>query len=165
MLLVIAASNYLVQFPINDWLTWGAFPYPAAFLINEITNRMEGPQSAKKVVYFGFLWGAVFSFWLATPLIAIASATAFLTAQLLDIYVFNHLRKLPWWYAPFFASLGGSIIDTALFWSIAFWGQPLPILTWAIGDFGVKLVLDLAFLVPFRLAIRKRPLLTLGQNQ
>lgn len=155
MIVIVASSNYLVLFPINDWLTWGALPYPASFLVTELTNRYFGPHIAKKVVYLGFVAAVMISIWLATPQIALASGVAFLIAQLLDIAVFNQLRNQSWWQAPFFASVSASAVDTALFWSIAFWGEPLPILTWALGDFFVKLTIDVIMLTPFRLAIRK----------
>ncbi len=156
MVAVVVASNYFVQYPINDWLTYGAFTYPASFLVTELTNRFHGPRSARKVVYVGFFVAVFLSFWLSTPKIALASGTAFLASQLLDISVFNRLRNAAWWYAPFFSSLLASVVDTGLFWSIAFWGENLPILTWATGDFFIKLLMDIAMLTPFRMAIRKK---------
>jgi hypothetical protein len=157
MIIIVVSSNYLVMFPINDWLTWGAFPYPAAFLVTELTNKFYGPEKARKVVYVGFFLAVILSIWLANPQIALASGTAFLVAQLLDISIFNRLRSLPWWYAPFFASTFASLVDTFLFWNIAFYGQIVPLLTWMIGDFAVKLALDTIFLYPFRALIRKSP--------
>lgn len=151
---VVAASNYLVQFPINDWLTWGAFTYPITFLITELTNRFYGPRRARQVVYAGFVVAFFLSIWLATPKIALASGSAFLVSQLLDISIFNRLRQSAWWYAPFFSSFFASLIDTALFWSIAFWGEQGPILSWAMGDFMIKLFVDTTMLIPFRIAIR-----------
>lgn len=153
MVTIIVASNYLVQFPINDWLTWGAFPYPISLLITELTNRLHGPKKARHVAYVGFAIAALMSIWLATPKIAFASSTAFLTSQLLDISTFTRLRQKTWWQAPFVASVLASITDTALFWTLAFWGEEAPVLTWALGDFSVKLLLDLAMLIPFRLAL------------
>lgn len=158
MIVIVVASNYLVLFPINDWLTWGALPYPVCFLITELTNRLYGPQTARKVVYMGFAFGAILSIWLSTPRIALASGAAFLAAQLLDIYVFNKFRQAPWWYGPFFASFAASIVDGVIFWSIGFLGEDVPLLTWAMGDTAVKLLLDVAMLTPFRLAIRKMPI-------
>lgn len=155
MIAIVVASNIGVQYPINDWLTWGALSYPMSFLVTEIVNRLHGPMPARRVVYAGFAVGVLLSFVLSTPRIAFASGTAFLISQLLDIAVFNRLRSLSWWYAPFFASVGASIIDTALFWSIAFYGEPMPLLTLATGDFLIKLVLDVGMLLPFRLAIAK----------
>jgi queuosine precursor transporter len=155
MMMIVSASNYLVQFPINDWLTFGAFTYPFSFLVTELTNRFYGPKLARQVVYVGFSLAVLLSAWLATPKIAFASGSAFLVSQLLDIFVFNRFRQSTWWYAPFFSSLSASIIDTALFWNIAFWGEQVPLLTWVLGDFGVKLLFDVALLTPFRFAIRK----------
>ena len=154
MTLLVAASNLLVLFPINDWLTWGAFPYPATFLVTELTNRFHGPAQARWVVYVGFALAVVLSVWMATPKIALASGAAFLLAQLLDISVFNRLRQAPWWCAPLFASVLASLFDAAIFWNIAFWGEDVPLLTWAVGDTTVKLLMDVALLTPFRLAIR-----------
>lgn len=152
----VAASNFLVQFPLNDWLTLGAFTYPLSFLVNELTNQFYGPNKARRVVTVGFVIGLFLSILLATPKIAFASGVAYLSSQLADIGVFSHLRRhAVWWFAPFLSSLAASIIDTSLFFSLAFWGENLPALTWALGDFGVKLVMDLAMLTPFRLALRR----------
>lgn len=155
MIAIVAASNYLVLFPINDWLTWGALSYPISFLITELTNRFYGPKKARRVVYIGFIIGVILSIWLSTPRIALASGLAFLISQLLDIFVFNKLRQSTWWHAPFFASVSASIIDTIIFWSVAFWGEPIPFFSLMAGDFGVKFVLDLMMLTPFRFAIRR----------
>ena len=162
MMVVVAASNYLVQFPLNDWLTYGAFTYPISFLVTEMTNLYYGPKQARRVVYIGFLLAFAVSIQLATLKIASASCFAFLTAQLLDILIFNKLRSLPWWYGPFFASFCASITDTFLFWNLAFYGESLPILTWALGDLGVKISLDILLLAPFRTFLRafKQPALT-----
>jgi queuosine precursor transporter len=153
MIFIVVASNYLVQFTVNDWLTLAAFSYPLSFLVTELTNRVYGPKKARQIVYVGFLLGVILSIWLATPRIAMASGTAFLISQLLDISIFNRLRQGAWWYAPFFASAAASIVDTALFWGIAFWGEPVPLVTWAIGDLAVKFLMDVGMLAPFRLAI------------
>jgi len=155
MIATVASFNYLVLFPINDWLTWGAFPYPVAFLITELTNKFHGVEKARRVVFVGFLAAAILSIWLATPKIAFASASAFLVAQLLDVSIFNRLRHQPWWCGIFLASTLASIVDTVIFWSLAFYGEQVPIVTWALGDFGVKFGLDILMLVPFRLAIRR----------
>lgn len=155
MIFIVVISNYLVQFPINNWLTWGALPYPISFLITELTNRFYGPKKARNVVYVGFSIAVILSIWLSTPKIALASGSAFLCAQLLDVYVFDTLRRKPWWYAPFFASFSASALDAIIFWNIAFYGENLPILTWAIGDTAVKFAIDLGMLYPFRLAIKK----------
>lgn len=159
MICIVGASNYLVQFPINDWLTWGAFTYPVSFLITEITNKIYGPKIARRVVYSGFLFGVLLSIWFATPKIAFASGIAFLVSQLLDIYVFNWLRRSIWWVAPLISSFLASIIDSTLFWNLAFWGESdLPVLTWILGDTLIKLAVDVAMLSPFRLAIQKLPM-------
>ncbi len=157
MAFIVIASNYLVLFPINDWLTWGAFTYPVAFLVTELTNRLYGSKKARRAVYIGFALGLFLSIWLATPKIALASGAAFLASQLLDIFVFNRFRNAAWWCAPFFASFAASIVDSAIFWNIAFWGEDVPLLTWAIGDTSIKLLVDIAMLTPFRLAIRRIP--------
>lgn len=156
MLAIVASCNYLVQFPINDWLTYGSFTYPLSFFVTEVTNRLHGAKVARKVVYIGFILGVVLSVLLATPKIAFASGMAFLVSQLLDISVFNRLRQKTWWYAPLFASVSASFVDTGLFWSLAFWGEDLPFVTWAIGDFSVKILCDIVLLMPFRMAIRKK---------
>ncbi len=127
MTLVVVASNFLVQFPLNaevaginlaDLLTWGAFSYPVAFLITDLTNRQFGPQAARKVVFAGFVVGIALSFFTAVPRIAIASGSAYLAGQLLDISVFNRLRRQTWWRAPLVGSLFGSVLDTAIFFSL-----------------------------------------------
>jgi queuosine precursor transporter len=150
MVAVVAGSNVAVQHPINDWLTWGAFTYPFAFLVTDLTNRRLGPQRARTVAYVGFALGVVLSIWVAGPRIALASGTAFLTAQLLDIYVFDRLRRLPWWQAPLISTGLASIWDTAVFFSLAFAGTGLPWPTWALGDLGAKAVMAVALLLPFR---------------
>lgn len=157
MVLVVAASNYLVQFPINDWLTWG-MPYPLAFFITEVTLVYHGAQRTRRVIYAGFIVAVVISVWVSTPKIACASGSAFLIAQLLDVYVFRRLRQAGsrWWIAPLCASFLASSTDSAVFWNIAFWGEDAPVLTWALGDTAVKLLLDFAMLAPFRLFIRRR---------
>ncbi|MCF8479084.1 MAG: queuosine precursor transporter [Rhodospirillum sp.] len=150
MTVVVAASNYLVQLPINDWLTWGALTYPVAFLVTDVTNRVHGPARARMVVYAGFTCAVLLSFLLASPRIALASGTAFLCAQLLDVLVFNRLRDRVWWMPPFVSTVLGSIVDTSLFFSLAFAGKDLPWVTWALGDFGVKLAMGLVLVAPFR---------------
>lgn len=151
MALIVAASNFLVQIPINDWLTWGAFSYPVAFLITDLTNRTYGPAPARRVVYVGFALGVAISVWLAGPRIAFASGTAFLAAQLADIVIFHRLRRLPWWQAPLISSMLATTLDTALFFSLAFAGTELPWVTLALGDLGVKYAVAITMLVPFRL--------------
>jgi len=151
MVAIVALSNYAVQFPINDWLTWGALTYPVAFLVTDLTNRRLGPQAARVVICVGFLLAVLLSIWLATPRIAIASGSAFLVAQLLDVAVFNRLRARVWWQAPLVSSTLGSIVDTLLFFSIAFAATGLPWITWALGDFAVKMAMTAVMLIPFRL--------------
>ena len=176
MAVLVTASNVLVQVPINDWLTWGAFTYPFAFLVTDLANRTMGAGPARRVVVAGFVVAVILSLWLATPRIAIASGTAFLAAQLLDVVVFDRLRRGSWWRAPLVSSTLGSALDTALFFSLAFapafsllgpnqdWAlAPVPVLGvdapapyWAglaVGDFLVKLAIALVALIPFRLAL------------
>ncbi len=150
MVVVVAGSNLAVQFPINDWLTWGAFTYPVAFLVTDLTNRRQGPARARKVAYVGFALGVLLSIVVAGPRIALASGSAFLTSQLLDIQVFHRLRRLAWWQAPLISSALASLWDTAVFFSLAFAGSGLPWVTWAIGDLGAKAVMALLLLAPFR---------------
>jgi uncharacterized PurR-regulated membrane protein YhhQ (DUF165 family) len=150
MVAVVAGSNVAVQFPINDWLTWGAFTYPVAFLVTDLTNRRLGPVRAREVALAGFALAVLFSIGLAGPRIAVASGTAFLAAQLLDVGLFDRLRRLPWWQAPLISSAIASVIDTALFFGLAFAGTGLPWITWAIGDLAVKGAMALILLIPFR---------------
>ncbi|MDF2617610.1 MAG: hypothetical protein K0S00_269 [Xanthobacteraceae bacterium] len=152
MMAVVAASNVAVQYPVElfglqEALTWGAFTYPVAFLVNDLTNRRFGPAVARQVVYFGFALAVVLSIWLATPRIALASGTAFLIGQLLDINVFNRLRRMSWWQAPLAGSMFGSALDTALFFSLAFAGDEamsFPV-TYALTGITVPLWVGLAF--------------------
>ena len=160
MVVVVAASNVAIQYPINDWLTWGALTYPVAFLVTDLTNRRLGPPRAREVAYVGFALAVVLSIVLAGPRIALASGTAFLTAQLLDVAVFNRLRRLPWWQAPLVSSGLASAWDTAVFFSLAFAGTGLPWVGWAIGDFGVKVAMALALLIPFRALMGRRDAVT-----
>jgi len=152
MMAVVAASNVLVQYPVQQFglaelLTWGAFTYPLAFLVNDLTNRRFGPAVARQVVYFGFALAVMLSFWLATPRIALASGSAFLVGQLLDIGVFNRLRRMSWWQAPLAGSLIGSALDTVIFFSLAFAGDAdmsFPV-TYASTGITVPLWVGLAF--------------------
>lgn len=198
MAIVVVASNYLVQFPVEhvlagvnlaDTLTWGAFTYPVAFLVTDLTNRRFGPSAARKVVISGFVLAIAvpLAFWsfdgaFTTPRILIASGTAFLVAQLLDVTIFDRLRRLAWWKAPITSSLIGSIIDTLLFFGIAFSASfafvdasfgmkdgslafPVPLLgigentevmLWislALGDFLVKMLVAVALLAPYRIVL------------
>ncbi len=154
---VVVASNVLVQFPINDWLTWGAFTYPIAFLVTDLTNRRYGTAAARRVAVVGFLLAVVLSIWLATPRIALASGAAFLSAQLLDIAIFDRLKSGSWWQAPFVSSTLASAWDTLLFFGLAFAFTGLPWVTWAIGDFAAKMAMALLLLLPFRLLMGPRP--------
>ena len=181
MAAIVAASNILVQFVLGDWLTWGAFTYPFAFLVTDVMNRVHGPAAARRVVAAGFVVGVACSLvaagmGLTTLRIAVASGAAFLAAQLTDIAIFDRLRGGAWWRAPLASSLAGSALDTALFFGIAFsallpadgntgWaneaapllgqgpGAPLWV-SLAVADWLVKLCLALLALVPFRMIVR-----------
>lgn len=190
MAAIVVASNILVQFLFGQWLTWGAFTYPLAFLVTDVMNRVYGPSTARRVVFAGFVTGVACSLIgtqivgefgpLVTLRIAVGSGVAFLTAQLLDVAIFDRLRAGSWWRAPLASTLVGSTVDTALFFSIAFsqtlvflepsndvsWaGEVLPTLgvgpqapLWvslALADWGVKLALALIALVPFRLIVKR----------
>ncbi|MEY3907346.1 MAG: hypothetical protein RLZ52_413 [Pseudomonadota bacterium] len=165
MAVVICSSNYLVQFPfnyfqLNEIITWGAFTYPVSFFITELANRFFGKKFARKVVFAGFLTGLILSFILSlqefiVSRIVIGSGIAFLAAQLLDIKVFDFLRNKSWFIPPLISSLLCSLLDTILFFSIAFYGTDINWITLALGDFTVKLLVDFVMLLPFRLAISK----------
>ena len=189
MAVIVVASNFLVQFPVQlnlgsiqlaEILTWGAFTYPVAFLITDLANRKFGPSNARLVVAAGFVLAVVLSIWLATPRIAIASGTAFLVAQLLDVSVFDRLRNSTWWRAPLISSILGSALDTVLFFGLAFapafgmldfggedgsLGFAVPFLSvgaevplWislAAGDFIVKILVGLAMLLPYGMVARR----------
>jgi len=152
MVVIVASANYLVQFPVNDWLTWGALTYPVSYFITDLTNRYYGTRSARRVVYVGFVLAVLASIWLASPRIALASGCAFLVSQLIDVAVFDRLRGRRWWQAPLLSSTLGSLIDTALFFALAFYATGMPWVTLAIGDYGVKLAIALALLLPWRWA-------------
>ncbi len=163
---VVLSSNYLVQFPINYYglneiLTYGAFSYPIAFLITDLANRSYGKKIARKIVYIGFLIGISFTFIFSTNFadyisirIAIGSGTAFLVAQLLDVQIFDNLRKKKWFIAPLTSSLIGSTIDTFLFFSISFYGTGVPWVTLSLGDLSVKFIVALIMLIPFRMLLK-----------
>lgn len=151
MILSVSVSNFAVCFPLNDFLTLGAFTYPLTFLVTELTNRFHGAAAARRVVYVGFFLGVLLSLLVAPWRIACASGAAFLSSQLLDILLFSQIRRGPWWYAPICASCIASLFDSMLFSVLAFWGENVPLFTWAIGDTCVKWVMDLFFLVPFRM--------------
>lgn len=158
MIVVVVSSNVLVQFPINDWLTYGALTYPVSYLITELTNRFYGPRKARIVVYAGFVMAVCVSTLLAPFKIAFTSASAFLLSQLLDIYAFSAIRRGKWWFAPLLASCLASVADSAVFWTLAFWGEDVPLLTLAIGDTLVKIAVDLLMLLPFRMVVYKHSL-------
>ena len=163
---VVLSSNYLVQFPVNYYglnqiLTYGAFSYPVAFLITDLANRSYGKIVARKIVYFGFFLGIGFTVLFSTNFadlisirIAIGSGVAFLTAQLLDVQIFDNLRKKKWFGAPLTSSLFGSTVDTFLFFSISFYGTGIPWFTLALGDLTVKVVVALTMLIPFRMLLK-----------
>lgn len=160
MTLVVVASNIAVQFPINDWLTWGTFTYPLAFLVTDLTNRRMGPVAARRAVYVGFAIAIVLSALLATPRIAFASGTAFLVAQLLDITVFNRLRLMNWWKAPLVSGILAAALDTTVFFGLAFAFTGLPWTSWAAGDFAVKVAMILFLLAPYRALMSRRDIAT-----
>tara|TARA_B100000686_G_scaffold308781_1_gene350159 strand:+ start:1385 stop:1933 length:549 start_codon:yes stop_codon:yes gene_type:complete len=163
---VVLSSNYLVQFPIHYYglseiLTYGAFTYPIAFLITDLANRSFGKEVAKKIVYFGFFIGISFTLFFSTNFsdlisirIAIGSGTAFIVSQRIDVYVFDKLRNKYWFIPPLASSINGSVIDTFLFFSIAFYATGVPWFTLALGDLSVKLFVALAMLVPFRMLLK-----------
>ena len=163
--LVVLASNYLVQFPVNyyglqDILTYGAFSYPVAFLITDLANRSYGKLVARKIVYIGFIIGISFTLFFSTNFsdlisirIAFGSGIAFIVAQLLDVQIFDQLRRKKWFIAPLTSSLVGSTIDTFLFFSISFYATGIPWFTLALGDLTVKILVALVMLIPFRLLI------------
>ena len=162
MSLIVALSNYLVQFPITyfnleNLLTYGAFSYPIAFLITDLSNRRYGKNTAKKIVYIGFSLGVFLTLYFSTNFsdlisirIAIGSGTAFLISQLIDVNIFDKLRKKVWFAAPLVSSLAGSTIDTFLFFSISFYGTDVNWLSLSLGDLFVKIFVALVMLVPFR---------------
>ncbi len=167
MALVVTLSNYLVQFPVNffgfqDLLTYGAFSYPVAFLITDLSNRKYGKKAAKKIVYIGFAIGVFLTLYFSTNYsnlisirIAFGSGIAFLVAQLIDVNIFDRLRKKVWFVAPLTSSLAGSIIDTFLFFSISFYGTGINWITLSIGDLLVKILVALIMLIPFRFFLNK----------
>ena len=162
---VVLLSNYLVQFPIKHYglqaiLTYGAFSYPIAFLITDLANRTYGKIVARKIVYIGFAIGISFTLLFSTNFadlisvrIAIGSGTAFLVAQLLDVQIFDQLRKKKWFVAPLTSSFIGSTVDTFLFFSISFYATGIPWVTLSLGDLAVKIFVALVMLIPFRLLL------------
>ena len=163
---VVLTSNYLVQFPINHYgleelLTYGALSYPIAFLITDLANRSYGKIVARKIVYIGFIIGVSFTLLFSTNFadfisvrIAIGSGTAFLVAQLVDVQIFDNLRKKKWYIAPLTSSTIGSAVDTFLFFSIAFYATGVPWFTLSLGDLAVKILITLIMLIPFRLLLK-----------
>ena len=163
---VVLSSNYLVQFPINYYglseiLTYGAFSYPVAFLITDLANRFYGKFVARKIVYIGFFIGIIFTLLFSTDFadlisirIAIGSGVAFITAQLIDIQIFDRLRKKEWFIAPLTSSFIGSTVDTFLFFSISFYGTGVPWITLSLGDLAVKLFVSLLMLIPFKILLK-----------
>jgi len=156
---IVLLSNILVQFTINDWLTWGAFSYPVAYLVTDVCNRILGPSAARRIVLVGFVVGLASSTVLASLQITLASGSAFLVSQLLDVSVFNRLRQRSWWQAPFIGSCLASVIDTAIFFKIAFADSELNWLSLAAGDLSVKLIMAALLLPAYRAVIRKCGLL------
>lgn len=154
MAAVIVLSNLLVQHPINDWLTWGAFSYPLVFLVSDLTNRALGPQAARRVAMAGFAVAVAVSLVLAPWQIAVASGSAFLLSQLMDVAVFNRWRRATWWKAPLIGSLVASVVDTAVFFFLAFGpllGEPqADWLALAAGDLAVKALMAALLLQPYR---------------
>jgi queuosine precursor transporter len=188
MVAVVLASNILVQYPLQgvlggiklaNLLTWGAFTYPLAFLVTDLANRAYGPAVARRIVLAGFAFAVVLSVWLASPRLAIASGTAFLCGQLLDVTMFNRLRDRVWWAAPILASVLGSVVDTAIFFTLAFaapfaflgandpfaleqaplfgiLAQDAPrFVSWGLGDLAVKLAIALLALAPYRIMMNR----------
>ena len=165
--IIVAVSNYLVQFPFNyfelkEILTFGAFSYPVAFLITDLANRKYGKFAARKIVYFGFFLGVVLTLYFSTNFsnlisirIALGSGTAFLVAQLIDIKIFDKLRKKKWFVAPLSSSILGSTIDTFIFFSISFYGTGVNWITLGIGDLFVKIMVAFFMLIPFRILMKK----------
>ena len=165
MAFVVALSNYLVQFPINyldleNLLTYGAFSYPVAFLITDLSNRSYGKNIAKKIVYLGFVLGVFLTLYFSTNYadlisirIAIGSGSAFLVAQLFDVYIFDKLREKIWFIAPLISSFIASSIDTFLFFSISFYGTGINWITLSFGDLFVKILVALLMLIPFKLLL------------
>ena len=165
--IVVLASNYLVQFPVNYYglnqvLTYGAFSYPITFLITDLANRAYGKYVARKVVYIGFIIGILLTLFVSTNFsdiisirIAIGSGVAFFVAQNLDVQIFDHLRKRSWFVAPLVSSILGSITDTFLFFSIAFYSTGISWVTLAAGDLLVKLIITIVMLIPFRLLLNR----------
>ena len=164
---IVILSNYLVQFPIKFYdlqnlLTYGAFSYPITFLITDLSNRAFGKRKARQVVLVGFFIGIILTLFISTNFndvisirIAIGSATAFIVAQNLDINIFDKLRRRSWYVAPLTSSIIGSILDTFIFFSIAFYNTDVPWVTLSLGDLFVKLLVALTMLIPFKILLTR----------
>lgn len=150
MTVVIVLSNVTVQYPINTWLTWGAFTYPLVFLVSDLTNRALGPQAARRVAWVGFPVAVLVSGLLAPWRIALASGTAFIVSQVLDVAVFNRWRRQSWWKAPLIGSQVATVVDTAVFFFLAFAGSELDWWRLAAGDLLVKAAMAVLLLAPYR---------------
>jgi uncharacterized PurR-regulated membrane protein YhhQ (DUF165 family) len=155
MAAIVLLSNILVQFPLNAWLTWGAFSYPVAYFVTDVCNRLFGAPAARRIAWIGFAIGLASSALLAPLRIALASATAFIVSQLLDVSIFNQLRPQSWWKAPFIGSCVASIVDTAIFFSLAFAGTEMSWVHLAVGDLGVKLAMAGVLLPAYRVLINR----------
>ena len=149
MAVVITASNILVAYPINNWLTWGHFTFPITFFVADVVNRRLGASKARNVAYISFFTALVMSYWLASPRIALGSGIAFIVGQLTDIGIFDRLKHRNWWHAPLISSSIASVVDTAIFYGVSFAGTGLPWVTWALGDYAVKIVVAVFLLIPF----------------
>lgn len=148
--IIVFASNLLVQVPLNAWLTWGGLSYPVAFLVTDLLNRRYGPQAARRVAWAGFATAIFVSVWVASPRVAVASGLAFITAQLVDIAIFDRMRDQRWWRAPLWGGLTGALFDTFIFFAVAFAATGKPWITWMLGDLAIKLVVNASMLAPFR---------------
>ena len=155
MAAIVLVSNILVQYPLNAWLTWGAFSYPVAYLVTDVCNRAYGASPARRVAWIGFAVGFIASALMAPLRIAIASGSAFIVSQLLDVAIFNRLRQQSWWKAPLFGSAAASVVDTALFFSLAFGGTEISWLHLAVGDLGIKLGMAFVLLPPYRILVAR----------
>lgn len=152
---IVLISNVLVQYPINPWLTWGAFSYPVAYFVTDVCNRVAGPALARRIAWIGFAVGLILSGLMAPLRIALASGAAFIVSQLLDVAVFNRFRRETWWKAPLFGSMAASVVDTAIFFGLAFGGTDFSWVHLAVGDLGVKLFMAVALLPPYRILISR----------
>ena len=155
MAAIVLVSNILVQYPLNAWLTWGAFSYPVAYLVTDVCNRAYGASPARRDAWIGFAVGFIASALMAPLRIAIASGSAFIVSQLLDVAIFNRLRQQSWWKAPLFGSAAASVVDTALFFSLAFGGTEISWLHLAVGDLGIKLGMAFVLLPPYRILVAR----------